>query len=84
MGRGNTSFEKRRREKEKREKKEMKRARRDEKNASTDEPVETESNDELMAQFAELGRKHAAGEINDVELKDSRNEIFEKLGLPVD
>lgn len=83
MGRGNTSWEKRQREKQKRERKAAKRARRDERREAGGEPVETEgpSQDELMAQFAELGRKHAAGQISDAVFEDQRALIFSQLGL---
>ncbi len=83
MGRGNTSWEKRQREKMKRERKDAKRARRDERRTSTDdgEPTEGPSQDELMAQFAEFGRKHAAGQLSDEDFEAARTDIFEKLGL---
>mgnify|MGYP000032080266 FL=1 len=82
MGRGNTSWEKRQREKQKRERKEAKRARRDERRTAPDEePSEGPSQDELMAKFAELGAKHAAGQISDAAFEDERAAIFEQLGL---
>ena len=87
MGRGNTSWEKRQREKQKRERKEMKRARRDERreaDGTTEEVGEGPSQDELMARFAEVGRKHAAGQITDAVFEDERKTIFEQLGLATD
>ena len=83
MGRGNTSWEKRQREKAKRERKEAKRARREErKDAAGIEPVvEGPTPDELMEQFAELGRKHAAGQLSDDAFEAARSEIFEQVGL---
>ncbi len=81
MGRGNTSWEKRQREKMKRERKDAKRSRRDERKEGSTEEVEEVSSDELMAQFAEFGRQHAAGQLSDADFETARTDIFEKLGL---
>ncbi len=80
---GNT-WEKRQREKARRERKEAKRARRDEKRAEGTEVTEGPSNEELMEQFAELNREHAAGGIDDAAFQERRNEIWVAMGLPVD
>lgn len=78
-------WEKRQREKAKRERKEAKRARRDQKRESKGGPKEEgPSNEELMAQFAALNREHAAGEIDEKNFKERRNEIWVAMGLPVD
>lgn len=83
MGRGNTSWEKRQREKMKRERKDAKRTRRDERRDATGDGEETEgaTSDELMEQFAEFGRQHAAGQLSDEDFEVARADIFEKLGL---
>ncbi len=79
------TWEKRRKEKVRRERKEAKRAKRDEKRESTSEPVEEgPTNEELMAQFAALGREHAQGAIDDATFQVRRNEIWLALGLPED
>ncbi len=78
-------WEKRQREKAKRERKEAKLARRTEKRKAKAGPAEEgPSNEELMSQFAELNREHAAGSIDDETFKARRNEIWVAMGLPTD
>lgn len=78
------TWEKRQRQKAKKERKELKRATRDEKRDMAAEPVEELSNDELIAQFAQLNRDHGAGKIDDATFTEQRNEIWKAMGLPID
>jgi len=81
---GNT-WEKRQREKAKRERKELKRSKRNEKRDEAAGPVEEgPSHEELMAEFAALNRKHAAGEVEEADFMARRRELFIAMGVPVD
>ncbi len=84
MGRGSTSWDKRQREKAKRERKQAKRMRRDERrDADPSDPAAERSQEELMAEFAELGQRHAQGRISDQAFEDARVELFAKMGIQV-
>ncbi len=78
------SWEKRQREKAKRERKEAKRARRTDKRTAGVEPVEGPTPEELMAEFAELNRNHAAGQVPEEEFLARRRELFIAMGVPVE